>query len=116
MQKRKTEAQQCSYNGKRIASDSKWYKKYKEVCQLYDYLIEAGQLLKRFQWGPYAEYAANKLAAYKSRTGYDSPMNKFTTNYLEVGSELMSDEESVVELYDESTQLRQQNRTTLLCA
>lgn len=87
-EKRKAEAQQCSYNGKQITSDSKWYKKYKEVCQLYDYLIEAGQLLKDFNGGHTQEYAANKLAAYKSRTGYDSPMNKFTTNYLEVGSNL----------------------------
>lgn len=87
-EKRKAEAQQCSYNGKQITSDSKWYKKYKEVCQLYDYLIEAGQLLKDFNEGHTQEYAANKLAAYKSKTGYDSPMNKFTTNYLEVGSNL----------------------------
>lgn len=87
-EKRKAEALQCSYNGTKITADSKWYKKYKEVCQLYDYLIDAGQLLREFNGGHTQEYAANRLAAYKSKTGYDSPMNRFTTNYLEVGSNL----------------------------
>lgn len=81
---KRIEAQNCSYNGKRITSDSKWYDEYTKVWRLYENLVNASSLLKEFNQGHTQEYAAERLAVYKSSTGYDSPLDEFVQNYSKV--------------------------------
>lgn len=82
--KKRIEAQNCVYKGKQITSDSKWYDEYTKVWRLYENLVNASSLLKEFNGGCTQEYAAKRLAVYKSSTGYDSPMDEFAQNYPKV--------------------------------
>lgn len=82
--KKRIEAQNCVYKGKQITSDSKWYDEYTKVWRLYEKLVNASSLLKEFNGGCTQEYAAKRLAVYKSSTGYDSPMDEFAQNYPKV--------------------------------
>ena len=82
--KKRIEAQNCVYKGKRITSDSKWYDEYTKVWRLYENLVNASSFLKEFNGGCTQEYAAEGLAVYRANTGFDSPMDRFAQNYPKV--------------------------------
>lgn len=82
--KKRAQARACVCNGKRIDYDSKWYDEYGKVWQLWEMLVNSASLLREFNEGHTQEYAAERLAVYKSSTGYDSPMDEFAQNYPKV--------------------------------
>ena len=82
--KKRAQAMECVCNGKRIDYDSKWYDEYSKVWRLWEMLVNSASLLREFNEGHTQDYAAERLAVYKSSTGYDSPMDEFAQNYPKV--------------------------------
>lgn len=78
--KKRAEAQRCTYNGKEIPAESKWYGEYNKVWRLYENLVNTASIIREINGQP-GKNARKSLDYYSNSNGKIRELATFEQNY-----------------------------------